>query len=164
MKTLYDKSDNYKTYYPNHLNGFGLIAKKEKLGEEYLIQCYDPAPIIKDRREALIRIFHFPPFKGKRRRELSHPPIYFVIDLTNHDKMTFHLNLSGLSKTTCHNCLTCKKHFESLNHLSIVSKVGINVNNPYKIIDWDATLNEITKQLTNTGFFQEFPNDFKHRI
>lgn len=139
MDEILDRSDSTTTFSSTLLlDGFSIIAEKSKLGEGYLIQCYGPDKLERDARQAMFRIYHNPSFNGKKRREILHEPIYFVVDLKNHKgKEPFHLNLSGLSKII--DCPKCRKYFLPLDHLKVVSKLETDGARPYKIIDWNDT-------------------------
>ena len=166
MEKKFDQSDGKVTYYSKLLvNGFGLIACTHKFGEEYSIQYYRPEKNKKDTRESLIRIVHLPPFHGKKVRQKVHDRICFVIDMKNHPKTrSFHLNLSGISKEICKKCPKCKKYFLPLNHIKIATIDGTGKGIPYKIIDWDLTVNKFIQKLEEGGFFEEFKCVLKYKI
>lgn len=158
MDEILDKSDNITTYYSKILlDGFGLWAESV-YGESYLIQYYVPEKATKDKRDALIRIYH-------NSKVNPHEKIEFVIDLKNHTpKMPFHLNLTALSEQTCRGCPTCKKYFLPLNHAPILANAGVGTGKPYKIIDWNKTMEQIRKSIEEKGFFVTFSKTFKHSI
>lgn len=164
MEEKFDKSDNSVSYNSKILlDGWGLLAVKAEKDEGYLIHYYKPTPASHDKREVLIRIYHSKVCKGSKNREDLHDRIDLVIDLKNHSpKMPFHLNISGLSKTICQTCPTCKKYFLDLNHFKV--KATRRTGEPYKIIDWDGTAEELMKRIESKGFFQEFSQTFKHSI